>query len=180
MARRKMEDGSSSPSSINSQPRRKHRQSWKPSKHAKASGSSSACAREHRSSGSQSGATSAPGPRSTPSRRRRKIFRRKRSRSLSTGSTTVTADRRKVSALGQTRDQALQQRQVSQQPLACARPTSGLETKLSAVKETAFLRASRVSPFRETEIREDAVRETDEDGHAIKPSVLVHRSRTNQ
>merc|ERR1711860_346250 len=56
--------------------------------------------------------------------------------------------------------------QVSQQPLACARPTSGLETKLSAVKETAFSRASRVSPFRETEIREDAVRETAEDGHA--------------
>merc|ERR1712049_74428 len=128
----------------------------------------------------RTGTASAPGPRSTPSRRRRKISRRKRSRSLSTGSTTVTADRRKVSALGQTRDQAPQQRQVSQQPLACARPTSGLETKLSAVKETAFLKASRVSPFRETEIREDAVRETDEDGHATESSVLVRSSRTNQ
>ena len=113
-------------------------------------------------------------------RRRRKIFRRKRSRSLSTGSTTVTADCRKVSALRRTRNQAQQQRQVSQQPLACARPTSGLETKLSAVKETAFSRASQVSPSRETEIREDAVRETAEDGHATESSVLVHSSRTNQ
>merc|ERR1712026_588837 len=106
--------------------------------------------------------------------------RRKRSRWRSTGSTTATASSRKASGLGQTQDPMLQQRQVSRQLLVCARPTSGSETKLSAVKDVAFLRASRVSPFQGPETREDAGRETDEDEAEIKSGVLVPSSRTKQ